>query len=553
MEKILKFLKSILTGIVVSAALSFMLTVYAPIELYLSSQKDFWFTLSQLVPYLILFFFLLTVLMSVVFAVLRAWGRTPYRIGVAVLSGIFLGLYIQGNFLVSNLPVLDGTAVDWNAHPIERIKSIVVFVILAAITVFGFLRLKFKVFKKAVLIVIGAVSLILIITMSTLLLTTDFIEKEEYLAPTDYNDFQYSTDKNLIVFVVDALGSPEFQVALENNPEFRDTFDDFVYYDDALAGYPYTLHSLPLMFSGEWYENEEPFHDYSNRVLAESDFINELKESNYKIGLYNDGELLFRKSKFEGVFENQVDLGSRFSNPISTFMLVAKMSAVKYAPWDMKFFGYNVVEHAADCRRFNASEQYGNVKVKNTEFYGAIKDGNPITVTDEKCARIIHIEGAHVPYQYNKEMEVVTDGDYNDMVEACLTICDKYIARLKESGVYDNSAIVILADHGHDATYTDYALRMNPVLMVKGIGDKREEMERNTTPMSYVDLSKGLTRLVKGVPANEIFNGFTYENGRRYIKYAAGKEEYMWEFIAHGKAYEADKMEETGKELHYEK
>lgn len=553
MEKIRKFLKSISTGIAVSAAFSFMLTVYAPIELYVSSQKDFWFTLSQLLPFIVLFFFLLTVLLSAAFAGLRAWGRTPYRIGVAVLGGTFLGLYIQGNFLVSNLPVLDGTAVDWNAYPIERIKSIAVFVILAAIIVFAFLKLKFKVFKKAVLVVSGAVSLILIITLTTLLLTTEFIEKDGYLAPTNYNDFQYSTDENVIVFVVDALGSPEFQAALENNPEFKDTFDDFVYYDDALAGYPYTLHSLPLMFSGEWYENEEPFHDYSNRVLENSDFINELVESNYKIGFYNDGELLFRKSKFEGVFENQVNLGSKFSSPLSTFMLVAKMSAVKYAPWDLKFFGYNVAEHAADCRKFNASEEYGNVKVKNTEFYGALKDSNPITVTEDKCARIIHIEGAHVPYQYNKEMETVTDGDYNDMVEACLTICDQYLRRLKESGVYDNSAIVILADHGHDATYTDYALRMNPVLMVKGIGDKREEMEINKTPVSYVDLSKALTRLVKGTPANEIFDGFTYENGRRYIKYAAGKEEFMWEFIAHGKAYEADKMEETGKELHYNK
>lgn len=40
-----------------------------------------------------------------------------------------------------------------------------------------------------------------------------------------------------------------------------------------MSGYAYTEHSLPLILSGEWFENKEPFIDYRNRIFKSSPFL----------------------------------------------------------------------------------------------------------------------------------------------------------------------------------------------------------------------------------------------------------------------------------------
>ena len=57
LEGFKKFLKKIVPGIIVAAALSFLVAIYAPMELYASSQRDFWFSLETITPGCIVLFF----------------------------------------------------------------------------------------------------------------------------------------------------------------------------------------------------------------------------------------------------------------------------------------------------------------------------------------------------------------------------------------------------------------------------------------------------------------------------------------------------------------
>ena len=48
--------KEILPGVAVAFCICFMLLIYAPLELYITNQADFWFTAGQMLPTALLMF-----------------------------------------------------------------------------------------------------------------------------------------------------------------------------------------------------------------------------------------------------------------------------------------------------------------------------------------------------------------------------------------------------------------------------------------------------------------------------------------------------------------
>ena len=536
--------KAIRSGVLCALALCFLFAVYAPLELYLGSQADFWFGFPTITGYCLILFAILFIPTVIILFILRLLGKTPYSVALVILFSALISVYVQGTFFTGALPSLDGTAINWGAYTLERIKSYaVIAILLIASTV---LIIKFrKVFLKSVMIISGGLFAMLTITLVSLVMTTDIENKSGYLQPTDKDMFEYSSDQNLIVFVTDAVDNEVFIDTLKKNPEFSDTFDDFTYYSDALAGYPFTRDSLALMLSGQWNENEQAFKTYADGAYKSSPLLTKLRADNYQIGVYNKNIISFRADEFDGVIENQISIEPYFKNVSSALTLVTKMAAIRYAPWDLKQFGYDTSEYCGLIKQLPEVE-YGDIKHSDPSFYQEIKNENPITVTDDKCARIIHIEGAHVPLRWDKNVNYTKNGTYQGNMEATLTICAKYLERLKESGVYDNSVIVILGDHGFHETSDNLLERMNPALMIKGIGAKGEAMTECKTPVSYEQLTNAFCGLLDKKELSELFPENAYPNGRRLLKYWYLKEDTMYEYKVTGHASDISSMKETG-------
>ena len=545
MKKLLSTVKKSATGIIVSAALCFMLCIYAPIELFISNQSDFWFSINDLVFPAVLLFFICWVVLAAVLVLMRSRWEKGYNAAVFVLFSIQIICYIQGNFLVSRLPSLEGANVDWGHFGFGKATSIALVIGVAGVMLLLWKILKTVKLEKIVRFASGALGALLVITFTTLCLTTDFYNKNNNLLVTDYNDFTYSNDKNLIVFVVDATDNNEFQKALERNPEYSDTFDDFTCFDDALAGYIYTRPSMPFILSGKWFENETAYEEYVPIALEESPLIEKIRAEDYKAGFYSQGSFDMPKG-FADVFENYIDDTPKFKNTFSAFSMLGKMSAIRYAPWDLKRFGYDAYGYSLSVMRASSSSDYGGLKMNNLNFYGELKDENPISVIDDKCVRIIHIDGAHIPFQYNKDVELDPNATYSTNVDACLKICDTYIERLKESGVYDNSAIVIMGDHGFDIEQKSGLPRINPFLLVKGIGEKHDSMVISDIPVTYEDMADAFCELMDGKDPITVFDALKKEE-RRFLYFGYRGEHDMEEYIINCKADEFDKMTPSGK------
>lgn len=545
--------QDLIPGIALSFLVSILTCIYAPLDLYFTNINDFWMHPVDMVIPIIVVFFGVFVLLNLLFVVAKLIGKIVYNVFLGIVSGSFIGMYIQGNFLIKNLPSMDGTAPDWGAFPAERIKSIFAFLIPVGIMVFLFVkfRQKEKTLKNATLIGSACISLMLIATVSVLAISTD-TSKPDNLTSTHANEFAMSKNKNVIVLILDAVDGDAFQKELKKYPEFQKELDGFTYYEDALAAYPYTSRSLPMIFSGKWFENKGDFREYEIDAFSTSPFINKLEEENYNIGIYEQYDINLAYETFNKRFDNcistQVKYNTRF-----TYEMILAMGSVKFAPWDLKLFGWRLDKYqiAAKVSKKNCNPfDWSDLK-----FYNSIKDENPITLNGKNSARIIHLIGAHVPFQYDEKLEKeITDGSatYESNIDACITLTKQYIERLKESGIYDNSAIVIMADHGYCNTtsYDEQYMkqRVHPIFMVKGFNESHE-FRVSSAPISYADLSDAFVLLADGKKSNELFKYSDSDTRtRRYILYAYGNEDYMTEFLTDGKASDTSAMRKTGTE-----
>ncbi len=548
MKKLKNTLGGIYAGLILSLAIGFMLCIYAPFELYLTNQGEFWFDAKMMVKPALMLFACVFISLCAFFIVMRLIGKTPYHVSLALALGVLVYLYVQGNFLVSGLPPLDGTNIDWSAPSPERIKSIAAILVCLAAAGVAVWRLKER-FVGISALVSGGLALMLAVTMTTLVLTTDVQDKTGQLSCYDVGAYEFSTEENFIVLVLDSVDAGTFEQALKKNPEFSDTFDDFTYFDNTLAAYPFSMHAVPHILTGQWYENEGDFHEYLQESMDSSPLIGALEKNDYRIGIYSENDIKLEGERFRGRFENQIALTDTFSSDKSFVKMIAKMAGLKYAPWDMKEQSYDMTQFSQDNRIAASEEEYRHFSWSNVGFYNSMRDA--VTLTRDKTFRFIHLYGAHLPLWYNKDLSKAEEPTYLGNVEACLTLADSLIKGLKASGVYDNTSIVILADHGYIHPYTEDKIRerMHCPLLIKGRGEKGEEMKVSSAPISYADLAPSLPGLIEGKGAEEIFE---YKDGdareRRFIWYCYTKEGHMEEYIATGSAREFDKMQPTGKQ-----
>lgn len=555
LNKLKKGLISILPGIIISVAAGFMLCVYAPMELYLGNQSEFWFGITDIMPMAWAMFAAVVVLGTLFFAAAKKIGAGFYNAAVIIAFGIFLCLYAEGNFLVGNLPPLDGTKVNFSDYPAERIKCIILWAVVAcalgiAWKKFGAEKLV-KWFGYASLMIFGMIA----ITAVTLRLTTPLLDREKTdMIFTERAEFEFSDNENVIVLVLDTTSQEYFEKVLQDYPQYNEVFKDFTSFDNTLAAYPYTSRSVPYILGGEWYDNSVPFQDYQNSTFGKSPLLNRLWDENYSVGIYAT-DMQLSANLYEGTTVNGEKQIFHFRSQYLRAKLLIKMAGLKYAPWDVKYFSYDLPDFKIYCRRYE--NDFPPYDYANMPFYEKIKNDNPISTVNNKYFKYIHLEGGHVPWIYNENCECDDNHSYDEKVACAMHITAVFLQRLKEAGVYDNSAIMITADHGHsgvivpdEEAHTN--LRVNPIMLVKGMGETHDEMQTDHAPISFEDLQEAYQRLLDGKNSSEVFD---WKEGdkreRRCLLYFFLDENHMKECIVTGDADDPDNMYETGVEYIY--
>mgnify|MGYP006878667645 CR=1 FL=1 len=115
--------QQLLPGIFISLAISFILFIYAPVELYCSNLDEFWFDFGVLMRLALSMFAVSMILMTLGYVILLLIHPVVYRLGLAAGLLLLVCTYVQGNFLITNLPPLDGTNINWKLLIPENLRN----------------------------------------------------------------------------------------------------------------------------------------------------------------------------------------------------------------------------------------------------------------------------------------------------------------------------------------------------------------------------------------------------------------------------------------------
>ena len=537
--------KQLLPALILSFALSFMLYFYAPIEMYIANCNEFWFDIYDIFPALLLGLIIATLSKFIFFVAIFLTNQFLYKLIFAFFSALFICLYIHGNFWTSNLPALDGSTIVWSKYGTESVVSFIVCLVVVIGIFFWAKKIHFSKFAK--IVSLGSLCSLAIFTcviIVEIMFNKNIFQKKIQYWSDSNNLFKFSSEDNFIILLLDALDSSTFMTLLDNNPSYNTILKDFTYYPDTMAGYPFTEFSIPFILSGEWYENDEPFDEYQNAVFSNSILFEMLESQGYEISLYDKDAI------------PQNDLSLRFPNikygksKLSSFsdylQIQYSLVGFRYAPWFAKR-QFNI-----DVNKFNMLE---NMPSKNTQFdwqthvfYTSMLE-QEVKTEEKKHFKFIHLEGAHVPYRYDEWVHVIENGTYEGNVAACITVIGRYLDILKEAGIYDNSTIIIMSDHGYNADGGAEG-RQNPFFAIKGKEERKETLEVSNNSFSYEDLPVVYHDLLEGKKTSEIsILTSPQEEPRRFLFYYYLEENHMYEYIQTGKASDLDTLIPTGNEF----
>ena len=160
---------------------------------------------------------------------------------------------------------------------------------------------------------------------------------------------------------------------------------------------------------------------------------------------------------------------------------------------------------------------------KNESFLSDLEKTNLLLGTDRNSFKIIHLAGAHPPFRMDRNSNIVNNIKKNTIYEhsqGALNIAYRYIDKLKESGVYDRTVLVVMADHG---TVTKFR---NPLMLIKPKNSHNTgTLKIDDRAVSYVNLQATLADLM-GLPYQAFGTPFRVENqtDKRFFFW------YSWDF-----------------------
>ena len=420
----------------------FLVCILGPIEVYYANYDEFSFTNND---YLWMFLSIAIIIIFTATTVILILPDKLNMIAVSIITALSIASYIQYMFLNKKLIMEDGEFVDAASlgnYPIITLSIYAAVFIVVCVVLYLSGNNRYHVAA-------GISGFILVVTSIAVLslFLTHIRSKKERLWYSGADEFKVAPHDNIIVIVPDTFGREALNSMLNEYPDSIDFLHDFTFYEKEDSEYFPTYPALHHMLTGCPYDESLTRFEYTKEAFESEnakEFYDELHEKDYTVRFYT------RDILFEHVTEGLVDNIEEAHITIdrkSLFKYLYKMSMYRYVPYVLK------AKYQVDSMEIENINQYNGVGpyFLNSEFYSAMQEQG-ITVDDtiENAFILSHIRGPHMPYMSNADNELVPDNSVSgdEASYGTMRLIEDYINRLKLIEKYDDSTIIIVADHG---------------------------------------------------------------------------------------------------------
>ncbi len=428
----------------VSFALALLMQVALPVQSYVANQSAFPFPPGMLCGAVALRFLLA---FAAAVACLGVTARLFGRWVLAAALAFAVCAYLESGILSEGLPSLNGDLTLYTDRARGLKDAAVWFGVFA---VFAGLHRWLKPW-------LGAAGL----CMAVMAVAATFDAKPEKKADTSHlivHDFvpvetvlrsvAYSTNRNVVVFVVDSLEREQAHAIMEDpeaGPRLREQFRGFTEYTNNVGACEHSMPAIANLMTGK-FPGAIMDPDFYASVYSGDSVVKDYLEAGYAVFMGTDA--------MKYGYTNRGGGGTGGARPEDSV-------------WTVHSRGNSGWGLASFCRfrwvPFIGKEPYAAVMSLSRQMVEDVssreKTAYPILMAGgiapgEKGAfLLVHTEGVHVPVLYNRRGEQLpaendTDEGIHENGVYVMGLLGGLLDDYREKGIYDESLIIVLGDHG---------------------------------------------------------------------------------------------------------
>lgn len=491
-------------SVICGLAVAMTLILRPCISFYLDNEGEFWFSLGSVIGKILLVFGGAAMITALIHALLPDKRiQSPRLLFAALAAAIALCAFFQNHAMSSYLPVLTGDPIDWSKYSVWGIASAALWggVIILSIAGFIWRPRALKMAAYGVLV---------------LLLCTESISGAYALATAKHENQKtgayftaeglYDTSEagNIVILVSDTFEGTYMNEILEQYPEYREMLNDITYYDNVTGVSIFTYFSYGQFLTGIDYPLGMASEEGVQYCFEHETTIDTVRNNGWDVGYYTTfSPTKNLKGKVINYCEDELtpDSGTAWKltgNIIRSTLFQSMPQVIK--PF---FLVYTSDYEGLKAEFYNKPKNVQPYVEDDMLFYQhIIKEGLEAKAGKPKYS-VIQFWGIHEPSTLNAEYERVEFDESVPVEErkieggrAQLKLLREYLDCLKAAGTYDNTTVIMMADHG-------FGLRYYPVFLVKEAHRKTEGFRTDHTPLS---IREDLETLLAGMTAGERFS-----------------------------------------------
>lgn len=541
-----------LVGLALAAILLSNIALFAPVALYVGNKHEFSVGLTDLLAV----YLLPVLIVAVICAGLGALLRTRlYRVYIVLIAALACLTWFQGNILLWDYGEFDGGAIPWGSTVWRGVIDSALWIAVLFTAVRFSDRLGKAFLSGAVITFLIQVS-VQTIELARGNLAAPQIRQAAFDAGQKRAMFRFSRETNVLHIVMDGFQSDVFADIIKDpaNSEIRDTLSGFTFFADNLGGYPYTQMTMPLLVSGQYYRNHKPIENFLQETMQGPTILNVAEQQGYEVDIASQVAIADTYARGENTNVYYVPAGEHLSTKdyaLSDAIRLLDLALFRVAPHFVKAYIYQD-EHWF-LRRFASDETTVGLRYfSELEFMREVRD-NLVVDRPNPTYKLFHLMLSHRPTVGNEQCEydeVKRPGRLAVTLQArCgLLGVSGILERMKDLGIYDNTVVVLMADHGAWLNATGYdrsqSLTAAPTAVTAGLAVPTLAIKpRNATglirisaaPTSISDVPVTIAQLIGAqsqLQGSNVFELPEVGSRRRFFyDYAYGKNSKAPDFL----------------------
>lgn len=457
----------VLSALLISTAVNFALFILSPICIYINNQHEFPITFSRYITVMGIGAAVSTAALTLILIVIRFFTKGFFKGVSLLLLGALISAFVQSVLINDNGIVFSGDKEKFNHINSITVINLIVYFLIALLPIIIVLLCKKlgkleKLRRNAVIWGASAALGIQLVWAGIAVFGTKFELTDTYTGYLSYKPaMSLSSEENIVVFLSDRLDGVWMDELLEKYPELNEKLDGFTFYQNNVAHNTNTFPSVPQMLTNKLYNGKE-WPDYMHEAWSGRTLPSELKEKGgYAVNLLPDCITTINNTRYIGSQCDNVAYAPEdavkycYLGKFGILHATLKLSSARLSPCFFKGklakgLGANVGRHFIEIDHALADQQLTSMKPEtDLRFkdylikYGLTDDNN------KKTFSFIHLSGAHTCSSDLASLyQPVKDANFYQTTRGDFEIIFEYMNQLKALGLYDNTTIIIVGDHG---------------------------------------------------------------------------------------------------------